>query len=257
MARDALRVEDRLDEAREREGVRARGLRLDARRSTPQGDRRRDLPGHRRARLPLVAADARERLARVEIRGRTHRVDGEAVLVNCLEVDAAARRHREVRAPVFLDGHRPVHAPPERLLRAADVRRVLQDVRLREDVDDPKLLDDRALRPREFALVDVRNHHRARRGSWRAGRPVGHRLRGPRREDGRPHAGRERDGVEACEFGIAVDELAVAEAIHKEYPVVLLPGIVYAKIIILIQRPRVPEDLRARIVPALPVRAAR
>jgi hypothetical protein len=78
----------------------------------------------------LVAADAGERLPRVQVGGGAHRLDREAVFVERLKIKPGAGRGAEMGAAVGLHRHCAEHAAGERLGGVADVGFVLDRILL-------------------------------------------------------------------------------------------------------------------------------
>jgi len=173
----AVAIEHRLHEAHEAERVGAVGLGQDLRRRPAQGGGRHgrvaqpctagQASGATRGRRPvlgLVAALAGEPLARMDVGARAHRLDGQAVAIQGLEVDLLAHRGLEVRAAVGLDRHRAEHGPRVGLLGDADPRLVRRRRGLGQHLDDAQRGDLRPGWPAEVAVVDIGHGDGRRRG---------------------------------------------------------------------------------------------
>ena len=231
----------------------------------------------------LVAADAGQALAGVNVGVGAHRLDGQAGFVEQLEIDGRARGEAEMDAAVGFDRDGAQDAAAEGLGGDPDVGIILEGIVLGEDVDHAKGFDFDPGRPGQFALIDVQDSDGAigqlavgwegrgglgRRGGAKRGGggtagggssavAVGFGLEGGGGEDRRTAAGPQGDWIQAGESRVAVNQFAVAEGVEEIEAVVALPRIIDAEEEVLAQRPRGAIDLTGRGMAAFVVGHAR
>ena len=93
----------------------------------------------------------------MDVRERSHRLDGHSILVDELKTNALADGRLEVDASVFIDGHGPEYDSGESLFGETDpgIEQLLG--RLGEVLDDPEFLEFCSLGVGQVGYVGV--HH--------------------------------------------------------------------------------------------------
>jgi len=204
----AVLFEDRPDEGVEVQRPRTGRAGLDPRRLAQrcqrQAIRRRRVP-------PLVAADAGQSLAGLDVRRTPHRLHRHALFVQCLDKKGHAGRDAEMRRAVRLDRHRAQHELAGIVVRQSHPRIVHRGMRLDGDADQPQLANRTAGHLRQ-TLVHVHHDHAAFRGvravSRSADQAFGH----------APADGQRRF---AADLRIAVNQIQIAERVEQVQPQVV------------------------------------
>ena len=203
VARHAVSIQNRLHQpvVAERPGALRAGCQF---RRFPHGGQRRGV--HPRCRVAtLVAPDARERLVRLHVGQRSHRLHGQPLAVERLKEHGQPRGDAKISRPVLLHRHGSQHKLAGLLLGNAQDGDVLLRLRFRRHGDDSQPLDGPPGHPVE-PPVDVLNQE----PPLLRARPVD-----PFGQNGRPRARANRDRVHARYLGVAVQKHQVAEGVVK------------------------------------------